>query len=185
MLEIIHLDTIKQEIESYKRDVEEVVQFAKDLDIKSREDVKKSIDYVAKARTIRDSINEKKDELSTDAKSYLKKINNLSKDFTEPLEQVEDILVQKIDTWRKRDNLITLEEDDFLAFPCIETKTRSELATLTVLNSHRFELQDANLVPREYMTVDEKKINLALKNGIRTIPGIEIIEETKTIIRRK
>jgi len=38
-------------------------------------------------------------------------------------------------------------------------------------------------IPREYLTVDMKKINEAVKMGAREIPGVRIFEETSTVFR--
>jgi hypothetical protein len=46
----------------------------------------------------------------------------------------------------------------------------------------RFEIQDAGLVPREYLTVDEKKIRAAVREGAREIPGVRIYQETQIAI---
>lgn len=44
---------------------------------------------------------------------------------------------------------------------------------------------DPAAVPREYLMVDDEKIKLAIKRGVRTIPGVEIIETANTAIRRR
>jgi hypothetical protein len=41
------------------------------------------------------------------------------------------------------------------------------------------------LIPREYLKVDEEKIAAMIKLGIAEIPGIEIYEEQKTILRSR
>lgn len=47
--------------------------------------------------------------------------------------------------------------------------------------SHR--IIDASLVPAEYLTVDVTKVKEAISAGARTIPGIEIYQETITTYR--
>lgn len=44
---------------------------------------------------------------------------------------------------------------------------------------------DRALVPREYLMVDDDAIKLAIKRGVRTIPGVEIFETANTAIRRR
>lgn len=46
-----------------------------------------------------------------------------------------------------------------------------------------FEVQDANQVPREYLTVDEKKIREAVQAGARTIPGVRIYQSESIALR--
>jgi len=42
---------------------------------------------------------------------------------------------------------------------------------------------DADLVPIAYLSPDQRKINDAIKAGVRTIPGVAIVEETTTKFR--
>ncbi len=44
---------------------------------------------------------------------------------------------------------------------------------------------DRAAVPREYLMVDDEAIKLALKRGVRSIPGVEIFEAANTAIRRR
>lgn len=196
MLELIQLDTIRGEIESFRDDLNEVLEYTKNLNITSIYDAKTAINCVARARKIQEDIEAKKKELSFEAKNYLSKVNSLAKEFLEPLSLVEDMIEQKLSDWkieyRKQLEIERLTWKEFEALglelvPIIPDNTdiESDLARSYDQISHTFELQDANLVPREYLTIDEKKVNLALKNGIRAIPGITIIEQRKTVIRRK
>lgn len=43
----------------------------------------------------------------------------------------------------------------------------------------KYEVIDANKVPREFMTPDHGKINAAVKAGTRDIPGVKITEESQ------
>jgi len=45
------------------------------------------------------------------------------------------------------------------------------------------EITDDNLVPREYCIPDIKKINEAVRMGVREITGVRIFEETMTVFR--
>ncbi len=47
----------------------------------------------------------------------------------------------------------------------------------------KFEVTDANQVPREYLEVDETKIRKAVGSGMRSIPGVRIYEDTQLRIR--
>jgi hypothetical protein len=44
---------------------------------------------------------------------------------------------------------------------------------------------DPAAVPREYLMPDDEKIKLAVKRGVRSIPGVEIFEAANTAIRRR
>lgn len=55
-------------------------------------------------------------------------------------------------------------------------------ASASVTWTHR--VVNPDLVPREYLMVNEAAIKAAVKGGKRTIPGVEIFEAAKTAIRR-
>lgn len=46
-----------------------------------------------------------------------------------------------------------------------------------------FDLTDLSLVPREYLVLDEKKVKAAIKDGVRTIPGLNIFEKSSVSVR--
>jgi hypothetical protein len=47
----------------------------------------------------------------------------------------------------------------------------------------KFEVTDANAVPREFLLVDEKAIRAAVAAGVRQIAGVRIFEETQVAIK--
>lgn len=62
---------------------------------------------------------------------------------------------------------------------------KKEIASLKVAGARRrwvFEITDAKLVPREYLTVEEKLVRAAVAAGAREIPGVRIFEETSVAI---
>ena len=52
--------------------------------------------------------------------------------------------------------------------------TRTEEGTSSFINRWKYRVVDVKQVPREYLMVDEKKIAAAVKDGIRSIAGVEI-----------
>ncbi|MBE3085170.1 MAG: hypothetical protein IMZ64_03005 [Bacteroidetes bacterium] len=186
MLELIQLENIRSEIETFRSDVDELLLYTKRMEVKNVKDAKHAIDSVAKSRRLIKDIDAKKRELTKKARDYTSKINNLAKDFLEPLMMVEDMIIQKFDHWKMQPDAEFISMDDFEMEidPFIEKDyIRSELATATARNSYRIELCEPKLVPLEYMTLDEDRVLQAIKMGIREIPGVRIIKETKTAIR--
>ncbi len=55
--------------------------------------------------------------------------------------------------------------------------TRSSLASTTIRKTWKGKVVDESLVPREYLSVDQVKINAAIRTGVRKIPGVEIAQE--------
>lgn len=196
MLELIQIDSIKKELEAYKNDVDAILEYTKKLEVLSKRDAQHAIDSIAKAKTLRENINNKKLEITRDSRDFQKKINGIANEFLEPLLLVEDMIMGKVDHWRisqekaqiaEEANKDQLEEFGLAPLHTFEdlSVVRSDCGTLKVKESYSFALQDKNLVPMEYLMVDEERVNLALKNGIRCIPGLKIEKITKTSVRRK
>lgn len=62
--------------------------------------------------------------------------------------------------------------------------TRTETGTAAYQRkTWKAEVTDENLVPREYLVPDIKKINEAVRMGARIIPGVRIWEESSTVFR--
>lgn len=51
--------------------------------------------------------------------------------------------------------------------------------------SWKWEIVDINEIPREFLVLDEVKINEQIKAGVRSISGIKIFEQTETTYRAK
>lgn len=61
--------------------------------------------------------------------------------------------------------------------------TRTESGSASQRKGWTFEVVDAALVPDEFKVVDEKKIRDAVKMGARSIAGVRIYEDSKTVFR--
>jgi septal ring factor EnvC (AmiA/AmiB activator) len=61
--------------------------------------------------------------------------------------------------------------------------TRTEAGSASQRKVWTFEVVNQGEVPREYMSVDVAKIREAVKMGTRSISGVRIFEETKTVFR--
>jgi len=182
-------------LNTHKDAVVKTLAFAKQLDVSCRNDAIEAIEYVSRARTINDDIDSKKKELLQDAKTYIKQINLLTKEFSDPLEEVESIVSSKIDRWKalKSDmdeevevdiNYLLLNEDVFEQFQ-ENRKLESDSASAYEKIVFDIEIEDETLIPEEYLTIDIKKIETAIKNGRINIPGVKINKRIKTIIKRK
>ena len=92
----------------------------------------------------------------------------------------------------KLDEPIKTEALTSMATPAIapvlevpETKIQTEAGTSTIKSEWAYKIIDAGQVPREYCSPDDKLLKAAVKAGIRTIAGCEIVEEFKSAVRVK
>jgi hypothetical protein len=61
--------------------------------------------------------------------------------------------------------------------------TRTEHGAAHQRKVWTYAVEDESQLPREYLTVDHKKIGQAVKDGVRNIPGLSIYQENKTVFR--
>ena len=191
-MELIPLDDVKEQIEKYRSNVEEVLAYANKLAITSKREATDSINYIAKARTLSEQINKIKLSLTKDSRDYVNNVNNLAKEFVEPLDLIEDTILAKIDAWKANfdETIAELESENFLtstdfvdAFEMTD-KFKTQQATAFEYTEYSYVLEDLELVPKQYLVVDKLKFDLAMKTGIRKIPGLKISAKTITKVRR-
>jgi len=60
---------------------------------------------------------------------------------------------------------------------------RTAAGTASTKKVWKFEIQDPNSVPREFLVVDEKAIRQAVAAGVRSITGVRIYEENQVAFR--
>lgn len=67
--------------------------------------------------------------------------------------------------------------------PKADTVTRADTGSAHTRKVWEFEITDASIVPREFLTVDPKLIRAAVAAGIRNISGVRIYQEEKLSYR--
>ncbi len=65
----------------------------------------------------------------------------------------------------------------------ISNVIKSDKATTITRKQWTYEITEENQVPREYCSPDHYKIQIAIKNGIREIPGLKIFEKEILVTR--
>jgi len=64
------------------------------------------------------------------------------------------------------------------------TTVRTEAGTSSVKRVWTFRLVNLDMVPTEYVTLDEGRVREALRQGVREIPGLEIFQDEQLAVRR-
>jgi hypothetical protein len=191
-MELIPLDDVKEQLEKYRSNVEEVLSYTKKLSVTNKREAQESINYIARARSLSEQINKTKLSLTKNARDYVTRINNIAKDFSEPLDLIEDTVLSKIDGWKASfdETIAELESETFLdstdfveAFE-VTDKFRTHEASAYESTEYSYEVEDISKVPQQYLAVDKLNFDLAMKAGIRKIPGLKITQKTVTKVRR-
>ncbi len=129
-----------------------------------------------KSRKMEKYLNELKNEANKPLSDAIKNINLIVKDINEKIHLLKTNLEEKILNWMKSENE--------LPFGQIE-KISVEEGTLHLKDTYEFEIEDENLLPREYLSVNPREICNAINSGVRNIPGIKIFREKSLQTRLK
>jgi hypothetical protein len=104
----------------------------------------------------------------------------MARDVTPTMDDFDSLL--KPDVQVQRETIIhqeNLKVDQFVADKkhASAVKAIEKQTVKGVRKVWRFAIVDANLIPREFLTVDQPTVNAAIKEGKRDIPGLRIYEE--------
>ena len=162
---------VRYQIEQYKESVNQTVEYVRSLEIETRKDGENALAIACEAINLCDRIEETKKTIVEPSKRYIAEVNSLAKEFVTSLEQVKESVVEKVEQWKEKSH-----EDRPIETPAISMCERRDFS---------FEVEDWEKIPREFLTVDEARLKLAMKQGRRVIPGIHITNTCKTYLKRK
>jgi len=165
---------------SKKLDLTPLISRASVHIIENEESASQALSMSLQARKIRKQLDETRLSIIRPHLDFQKAINKIVKEYEAKLEEIENNLKNKLDEYLKKSAstnnafFITKSKEMFV-----------EDGKLTKVKKWVWELEDETLVPREYMTLNEKKIDESVKQGIRNIPGIKILEKEEISMRVK
>ena len=67
----------------------------------------------------------------------------------------------------------------------VQKTVRADLGTVTAKKKWTYEIEDEDLIPRDYLMVNEKKIAAVVRAGVRQIQGVRIYQEDDLQIRAR
>lgn len=165
---------------SKKLDLTPLISRASVHIIENEESASQALSMSLQARKIRKQLDETRLSIIRPHLDFQKAINKIVKEYEAKLEEIENNLKNKLDEYLKKSAstnnafFITKSKEMFV-----------EDGKLTKVKRWVWELEHEALVPREYLTLDEKKIDESVKQGIRNIPGIKILEKEEISMRVK
>jgi hypothetical protein len=125
-------------------------------------------------------------------------VNDKSKGITDSLEEAEAIIKRKTSEYqlmldKKREAEIERSKEVAKVLgdvapvfvPQVDKTLRGDGVVAYTKTEKKFRIKEALEVPRQFLKVDEAAIELAIKQGCTQIPGIEMYEEQKTILRSR
>jgi len=208
------LTTAKQKFNLlYKQKIESLRVTAKAFEIKSDADAGKLTAMAGEAAELTKQLEEKRKVTIKEPDSFVRSLNAFVKTFRDPLSDVVKICKQKIGTYqfekelerRKKEKKAQDEAAKLQAKMDAEAKAagveapelppvvmpektapiRTESGSANFSTEWVHELEDITKVPWEYLLVNDAKVKLSIKAGIRDIPGLIIKEVPKIGIRTR
>lgn len=184
LIKLSSLEVAKMQLQQYSDQIDLVVKIAGSVQVSSKQTAQDALTLASDAKSLYKVIEAVRKKITEPARKYAASINDLARGFTDRLKQAEDHIKSKIEDWTRSEQLEDIPIDLMLLDGDI-SKIRSDNATAYTKTNWSFEITDVSKVPREFLKVDEEKVKLALKSGIRQIPGLTIVSEDKMIIRSR
>jgi len=165
---------------SHKLDLTPLINQATCHVIVDEKSASQALSMSLQARKIRKQLDETRLEIVRPHVDFQKSINKIVKEYEAKLEEIEENLKSKLDAYLKEST-----STNNASFMVLAKEMTVEDGKLKKVKKWTWELENENLVPREYLCIDEKKITEAVKHGVRNIPGIKIFEKEEITMRVK
>jgi len=184
-----------------------LIIIANEVQIQTKDDVLVASQDLSNIQATLKAIEKKRKEFVDPLNESLKAINSSFKKLSEPLEKAKAILSGKITDWHVAEQKRIAEENERIrkeeekrrkiqeahaaqghevAKP-IEMKreapVENKIGSTYMRTDWAWELINEAEIPREYLMIDQVKINTAVRAGIRSISGIRIYEVQKAVTR--
>lgn len=185
---------------------------AKNLTVVSAEELEIASNLISYVAKLKKKLEAARKKIVKPHNDFVKGVNNSFKKRMEPLDEARKIIETKILEYRKAEQERVRKEQEALrkaaeeeqkkraqeaeekgleppapaVVPYVappEKSVKAGLGTVTAKKTWAFEIVDESQIPREYLTVDEKKIRAAVQSGVREIAGVKIFETETLAVR--
>jgi exonuclease VII large subunit len=165
---------------SKKLDLTPLISRASGHVIENEESASQALSMSLQARKIRKQLDETRLSIVRPHLDFQKAINKIVKEYEAKLEEIENNLKSKLDEYLQKS--ASTNNSLFIA------KSKEmfvEDGKLTKIKKWVWELENELLVSRDYLSLDDKKVDEAVKQGVRNIPGIKVLEKEEISMRIK
>ena len=207
----VSIEQVRAALEIYQPQVAALQARAEALAVDSDAGNRAAVELASQAKKVARAIEDLRKRFVAAPNEYVKAVNNLAKGLADPFARIEAGLKSKIGAWASKVELerrkneeaarraaaevqasldaeakkagVASVQVDAPVIPKSDTITRTEAGSAHQQKVWAFRVVDPGQVPREYLVVDERKLREAVKAGLRNIPGVEVFEESRTVIR--
>jgi predicted phage tail protein len=129
------------------------------------------------------------------AREFTAKVQSIFNPYIAKLEEIESFVKKKLDHYQATQERINKEEalrkQEALAIIGIENtpllekevKITDGSASMYTRTDWKYDIMDHNEIPREFLTIDEKKVKASIKAGVRNIPGLKIYSAETAVLK--
>lgn len=202
---------VKERLASFQEVIGAMLHEAQSLDVVDDESNRQAVARAAAAKKKWKELEQARKDILAPHADFTATVNRLAKDCQGPLTEIERVLKVKISSYQAKIELERRKKEESArlaalelqkkidaeaaannipapqvvapVMPAVSKVTRTEEGSASQVKTWSFDVVDPHAVPREYLVVDDKAIRQAVKNGVRTIPGVNIYEKTETRIR--
>ncbi len=165
------------------------------VEITSDEGVSIATEYLVQVKNRLKEHEEERTSYTQPINESLRRINARFKEITEPLKAAETKLKSAILDYRAKIEEKRLEAEkelqnttgsnELVVESTLPDTVESKSGESRTVRRWTFNIEDFKKVPREYLTVDETKVDNAIKEGKREIKGLKIYQEESLSIYSK
>ena len=171
---MITQQNIQLELDKYYEEVQRLKEVADSFEMMEADSVTNALNLAFQAKSLHKRIEDKRKQIIEPARSFVTKINFEAAKFTEVLDSVVETFINKIDEWKSISDLVLFRE---------EPEYKTDQYTLCERKDFEIVVEDISKIPVEYLKVDEAKLKLLAKSGVRDIPGIRIERTSKSYLK--
>lgn len=196
---VFDLEIAKSKMDA--ENVNELVEKSESFTVGSNQEAEQGLSLAMQSRKLYNSIERTRKEIVRPHLDFQRSVKAYADGFSSALKKMEKTLLGKVEGFQKEQEREAAklhaikvkkeEEENKKAFipknelkfptpppyiPPVQ-KISVEDGTSTTEQVWKFEVNNASIIPREYLIIDERAIKQSIKAGIRSIPGVTIYSE--------
>lgn len=193
VMSMTQFDVSVMPIEHFRLRIDELLNKTPSLNISNSLESEMAVSLISQLRDMKAQIEDHRKKVTEAPNAFVRNVNSYVKELADKLVNIEASLNNKLVVYKAslldkvRQECALANEFSISSHPTViqpNTTIRTDLATSFHKMDYTFALKEISLVPLEYLQLNEKSVKSAIKRGIRRIPGVEILEHPKVIVRR-
>jgi len=198
-------------LQEYENEIQKMTDIAQAVSIVDQASNLEAVAMASQAVKLFKAIEHARKELVKEPNEFVKGVNSFAKVYTAKLKAIENELKTKLNSYAYKLEIARREAEQkaqeearklqaavdreakkknikpvVLPPPVMPVKTeptRTAEGSASTRKVWTWEVEDHSIIPYEWMVLDEKRVNQAVRLGTRNIAGIRIFQETKTVLR--